>query len=82
MARHTEYHPERFIYHDPVSGLRIIRLTHGPCISTNLYFEMTSFTADETHVAFLAQRYAGRDAPFDLFRVRTDGMELLQLTED
>ncbi len=66
---------------DEKSGLRIIRLTHHSCISTNLYFEMCSFTADARYVLLMSQRGAGRDAPWDLFRARTDGMELVQMTE-
>ena len=81
MARHTSYGSERALFRDPRSGLRVIRLTHSPCISHNMYFEMCSFTADDEYVILRSQRYAGRDAPYDLLRARTDGMELLQLTE-
>lgn len=66
---------------DARSGLRITRLTHSPCISHNLYFEMCSFTADDGFVVFSGQRSACRDAPWDLFRATTDGSELVQLTE-
>ena len=81
MAKHSEYTSERALLRDARSGLRIVRLTHGPCISHNLYFEMCSFTSDDSHVVFLSQRYAGRDAPQDLFRCGTDGMGLVQLTD-
>jgi hypothetical protein len=75
------YGPERAIFRDPRSGLRILRLTHYSSISMNLYFEMCAFTPDERHVVLLSQRGAGRDAPWDLMRARTDGMELVQMTE-
>ncbi len=81
MARGSVYAPERAIMRDSRSGLKVTRLTHGPTISTNLYFEMCAFSKNEQHVMFMAQRYAGRDAPFDLFRARTDGTELVQMTE-
>ncbi|MBN1352233.1 hypothetical protein JXJ21_22745 [candidate division KSB1 bacterium] len=81
MLKNKIYDSERAILRDPRSGLRIIRLSHGPCISMNMYFEMCSFTDDDSYVLFLSQRWAGRDAPFDLFRARTDGMELVQITE-
>lgn len=81
MAKGKVYQSERAIFTDPRSGLRIIRLTHYSTISMNCYFEMCSFTEDERYVVVLSQREAGRDAPWDLMRVRTDGMELVQLTE-
>jgi hypothetical protein len=81
MAKGTNYSSERAIVTDAKSGLRVMRLAHYSCISTNLYFEMGSFTTDETHVVFISQRGAARDAPWDLFRVQTDGMELVQVTE-
>ena len=81
MGKHTEYGPERALFRDARSGLKIIRLTHGPAISQNLYFEMCSFTSDDRFVVFASQRYAGRDAPMDLFRCSTDGLVLQQLTE-
>jgi hypothetical protein len=81
MARGSKYDPERAIMRDPRSGLRIIRLTHCASISSNLYFEMCSFTKDEAFVVFISQRGAARDAPWDLFRARTDGLELVQLTD-
>jgi len=81
MAKGTLYPAERAFLRDPRSGLRIIRLTHHSTIAMNLYFEMCSFSLDETYVFFLAQRSAGRDAPWDLFRAKTDGMELVQVTE-
>lgn len=81
MAKGTNYGCERAIVTDPQSGLRIVRLTHYPTISTNLYFEMESFSEDERHVVFIAQRAASREAPWDLFRVQTDGLELVQMTD-
>lgn len=81
MSKFKIYDCERAILRDARSGVRIIRLTTGPCISMNLYFEMCSFTSDDQYVVFLSQRWAGRDASFDLFRARTDGLELVQLTE-
>jgi len=81
MGKGATYGPERAILRDPRSGLRIIRLTHYATISMNLYFEMCSFTEDDEYVILFSQRYAGRDAPWDLFRARTDGMELVQMTE-
>src|SRR3990172_13076341 len=80
MAKGSIYEHERVFFRDPRSGLKITRLTHYPCISMNLYFEMCSFTEDDSHVVFISQRYAGREAPYDLYRVRTDGHELVQLT--
>ncbi len=81
MAKGTNYSSERAIFTDPQSGLRITRLTHSACIGSNLYFEMCSFTEDDSHVVLISQRGAGRDVPWDLFRVQTDGMELVQITE-
>ena len=80
MAKGTVYGSERALLRDARSGLQVIRLTHGPCISTNLYIEMCSFTSDDVYVIIRSQRYAGRDAPSDVFRAKTDGMELVQVT--
>ncbi|MBI5095542.1 MAG: hypothetical protein HZB26_24305 [Candidatus Hydrogenedentes bacterium] len=81
MAKGTIYETERVFMRDPRSGLTVTRLTHSSCIAQNLYFEMCSFTKDDAYVVLISQRYAGRDAPWDLFRIRTDGHELIQLTE-
>lgn len=81
MARGSVYSPERAIMIEPRSGLRVVQLTHHSTIAMNMYFEMCSFTEDERHVVLLAQRSACRDAPWDLLRARTDGSELVQLTE-
>ena len=81
MAKGSKYGPERAIMRDTRSGLRITRLTHCASISSNLYFEMCSFTRDDAFVVFISQRGASRDAPWDLFRASTDGLELVQLTD-
>jgi len=81
MAKGSVYGPERAILRDARSGLRVIRLTHCATISTNLYIEMGSFTDDDAYVVLRSQRGAGRDAPWDLFRARTDGLELVQMTD-
>lgn len=81
MAKGMLYPAERALWRDPRSRLKVLRLTHGPTISMNMYFEMCSFTQDDQYVMFLSQRHAGRDAPWDVFRAKTDGLELVQLTE-
>lgn len=81
MAKGKVYGPERAFIQDPRSGLRVTRLTHYSTISMTLYFEMCSFTEDEKYVVLLSQRYAGRDAPWDLMRAKTDGTELVQMTD-
>lgn len=81
MAKGSVYEIERTFLRDPRSGLTILRLTHSSCIAQNLYFEMCSFTDDDRYVMVVSQRVAGRDAPWDIYRVRTDGMELVQVTE-
>jgi len=81
MAKGSVCETERVFMTDPRSGVTVTRLTHYSCIAQNLYFEMQSFTLDEAYVTLISQRFAGRDAPWDLYRVRTDGHELVQLTE-
>ena len=56
MAKGSVYGSERGMWRDVRSGLRIMRLTHGPCISTNLYFEFCSFSPDDAYVILLSQR--------------------------
>ncbi len=81
MAKGSVYGSERALIQDERSGLHLIRLTHSPCIATNLYFEMCAFSEDDQYLIVAAQRGAGRDAPWDLMRARCDGMELVQVTE-
>ena len=81
MAKGSVYSSERAILRDARSGLRIFRLTHYPTISMCLYFEQCSFTEDEQYVVLFSQRTAGRDAPWDLMRAKSDGTQLVQLTD-
>jgi len=81
MAKGTVFDPERIVLRDRRSDVNVICLTHHPTITSNLYFEMCSFTRDDRYVVVVAQRLAGREAPWDLLRARTDGLELVQLTD-
>jgi len=67
---------------DAVTGVKIIQLTSFPSPSAHFLYDWPSITPDNTRVVFFCQRYAGRGAPWDIFRCDTDGLNLFQLTEE
>ncbi|MBI4557983.1 MAG: PD40 domain-containing protein [Candidatus Hydrogenedentes bacterium] len=72
---------ERIQMIDPHTGIRVIQLTSFPAPSAHFLYDWPSITPDNRRVVFFCQRYAGRGAPWDLFRCDTDGLNQFQLTE-
>ena len=72
---------ERIQMTDPQTGIKVIQITSYPTPSEHLLYDWPSITPDNARLVFLCQRYAGRGAPWDLFRCDTDGLGLFQLTE-
>lgn len=72
---------ERIERTDPTTGLRVIQITSYPIPSQHLGYDWPSVTPDNERVITTCQRYAGREAPWDMFRCDTDGLNLYQLTE-
>ena len=72
---------ERIQRIDPTTGIKVIQLTSYPTPSRHLYYAWPSVTPDNQRVMLYCQRSARRDAPFDLFRCDTDGLNLYQLTD-
>jgi oligogalacturonide lyase len=77
----TPFASERIQRIDPKTGVRVVQLTGYPLPSAHLRYDWPSITPDNRRVVFFSQRTARRDAPWDLFRVDSDGLNLFQLTE-
>jgi hypothetical protein len=71
---------ERIQEVDPRTGVNVIQITSYPSPSAHFFYDWPSITPDNRRVVFFCQRYAGRGAPWDLFRCDTDGLNLFQLT--
>jgi len=72
---------ERITMIDPTTGIKVVQLTSYPVPSWNLLYNWPSVTPDNRRVVFTSQRYAGRTAPWDVWRCDTDGLNLFQLTD-
>ncbi|HOJ34827.1 MAG TPA: hypothetical protein PKY35_14600 [Candidatus Hydrogenedentes bacterium] len=72
---------ERIQMVDAVTGVKVIQLTSFPSPSAHFLYDWPSITPDNRRVVFFCQRYAGRGAPWDIFRCDADGLNLYQLTE-
>lgn len=81
MAKGTTYNHERIEFVDARTGVRLMQVTSFPTMSMALPYFGRNFTSDSKTLIFVSQREAGRDAPWDLFRVDIDGTNLTQLTE-
>ena len=80
--RGTEHGSERISLADGTTGTEYIQLTSASVPSHVLYFEQHSFTADNQTLLFSSQRVAMRGAPWDVYRVDADGMNLVQLSDE
>jgi hypothetical protein len=72
---------ERIEFKDLQTRAHIVQLTSNVTMSMNLYFEETPFTPDGESVIFRSRRGTLRSNPWDLYRVNTDGSNLIQLTD-
>jgi len=72
---------ERIQRVDPRTGIKVIQLTGYPVPSAHFLYDWPCVTPDNRRVVLFSQRAAGRNAPWDLFRVDADGLNLFQLTE-
>jgi Tol biopolymer transport system component len=81
MAKGTTYNHERIEFVDARTGVRLMQVTSFPTMSMALPYFGRNFTSDSKTLLFVSQREGRRDAPWDLFRVDTDGTNLTQLTE-
>ncbi|HPU84293.1 MAG TPA: hypothetical protein PLE60_03015 [Candidatus Latescibacteria bacterium] len=72
---------ERVQMIDPKTGIQVIQLTSYPTPSIPLNYDWPSVTPDNRRVVFLSQRSAEREAPWDIYRCDTDGLDLVRLTK-
>jgi len=77
----TPFASERIQRVDPHTGVRVIQLTAYPTPSAHMLYDWPSITPDNRRVLLFCQRAVARTAPWDLFRVDADGLNLFQLTE-
>lgn len=72
---------ERIHRTDPQTAVEILQLTSFPTPSMPFTYQRQNFTPDSKTFIFRSQRMSARDAPWDLFRVDTDGSNMVQLTD-
>ena len=72
---------ERIQRVDPKTGIKVIQLTSYPAPAAHFLYDWPCVTPDNRRVVLFCQRAAARNAPWDLFRVDADGLNLFQLTE-
>jgi len=72
---------ERIQRVDPKTGIKVIQLTGYPAPAAHFLYDWPCVTPDNQRVVLFCQRAAARSAPWDLFRVDADGLNLFQLTE-
>lgn len=77
----TPFASERIQRVDPRTGIKVIQLTSYPCPSAHFLYDWPCITSDNRRVLLFCQRAVARDAPWDLFRVDADGLNLFQLAE-
>jgi len=78
--RRTPLASERIQMIDPTTGIKVIQLTSYPSPSVQLGYDWPSITP-EGRVILCSQRWLQRNAPWDIWRVDADGLNLFQLTE-
>ncbi|RKN83919.1 oligogalacturonate lyase family protein [Paenibacillus ginsengarvi] len=81
MARGQLYSPERKFLTDSETGVSITKLTAFPTVNMKLYFHVNAFTPDSKTLVFHSYKASHRDSQIDIFRVDTDGMNLIQVTD-
>lgn len=77
----TPFASERIQRVDPKTGVKVIQLAAYPAPSAHFLYDWPCVTPDNQRVVLFCQRAATRNAPWDLFRVDADGLNLFQLTE-
>ena len=72
---------ERIQRIDPKTGIKVIQLTSYPLPAAHLLYDWPFITPDNRRLVLFSQRSLRRNAPWDLFRVDADGLNLFQLTD-
>ncbi len=78
----TPFASERIQRIDPTTGIKVIQLTSYPSPAAHVPYDWPSITPDNSRIILYAQRWTGRTAPWDIYRVDSDGLNMFQLTED
>ena len=81
MLTRKPHYSERIQRIDPRTGIKVIQLTSYPLPSAHFYYDWPCVTPDNRRMVFYCQRFLRRGAPWDIFRVDTDGLNMYQLTE-
>ncbi len=77
----TPFASERIQMIDPKTGIKVIQLSSYPSPGGHFPYYWPSITPDNGRVLLYSQRWTGRGAPWDLYRVDADGLNLFQLSE-
>jgi oligogalacturonide lyase len=77
----TPFASERIQRVDPRTGIKVIQLTAYPLPSAHFLYDYPCVTPDNSRIVLFCQRSMARDAPWDIFRVDADGLNLYQLSE-
>ncbi len=72
---------ERRFFNDPETGVRIMQATSFPTVNMNLYFHSRCWTPDAGIFLFWSMTQPKRGGLFDLYRIKVDGTELVQMTD-
>jgi hypothetical protein len=80
VAKGTHYR-ERVRFDDPATGVQGWQLTSFPTHSQHFSYAQNNFAPDSKTLLVRSQRVVHRDAPWDLFSVDIEGLELVQLTD-
>jgi len=78
----TPFASERIQMTDAKTGIKVIQLTSYPSPSAHVPYDWPSITPDNKRIILYSQRWTARAAPWDIYRVDADGLNLFQLTED
>jgi hypothetical protein len=81
MLIRTPHYSERIQRVDPKTGVRVVQLTSYPLPAAHLFYDWSCVTPDNRRMILYCQRFLQRGAPWDVFRVDTDGLNLFQLTQ-
>lgn len=81
MLIRKPHYSERMQRIDPHTGIRVIQLTSYPLPAAHFMYDWPSVTPDNQRVLVYCQRFLKRGAPWDIYRVDTDGLNMYQLTQ-
>lgn len=77
----TNHGCERRFFNDAETGVRIMQATSFPTVHMNLYFHSRCWTPDASIFLFWSMTQPKRGGLFDLYRMKVDGTDMVQMTD-